>query len=334
MRLQAEFSDPCARFKLVTRLETRPFSDDFLEEAAALLAARQRAHRAAEPLLPSRCEDVSAAALEIKALAAAKASGAVTLRGGRLTGYLLGTSRAEASWGANVWVEVAGHAAAEPEDLRDLYGAAAAEWVERGLLDHYVLVPACDRAAVDAWFRVGFGQQAALGIQRVPRVDWPQGVRIAEPRDLDAIVELVPMLPAHMSRSPTFAQGGKPADAAKLRADILEELRQRDRADLIAERAGDVVGVFVVGPAEISSVHCGLARPEGAALLGWAATRPEVRGTGAGVALTQAAFAWAREHGHEVMVTDWRVTNLLASRFWPRRGFRETFLRLHRRIAA
>ena len=32
------------------------------------------------------------------------------------------------------------------------------------------------------------------------------------------------------------------------------------------------------------------------------------------------------------MVTDWRVTNLLASRFWPQRGFRETFVRLYRHI--
>jgi hypothetical protein len=30
--------------------------------------------------------------------------------------------------------------------------------------------------------------------------------------------------------------------------------------------------------------------------------------------------------------TDWRITNLPASRFWPRRGIRTTFLRLHRSI--
>ena len=40
----------------------------------------------------------------------------------------------------------------------------------------------------------------------------------------------------------------------------------------------------------------------------------------------------AYEHGYETMITDWRMTNLLASRFWPRRGFRETFLRLYRSI--
>ena len=49
-------------------------------------------------------------------------------------------------------------------------------------------------------------------------------------------------------------------------------------------------------------------------------------------ALTEGGFAWARERGHETMVTDWRVTNLLSSRFWPGRGFRETFLRLYRHI--
>jgi GNAT superfamily N-acetyltransferase len=61
-------------------------------------------------------------------------------------------------------------------------------------------------------------------------------------------------------------------------------------------------------------------------------TLPESRGTGLGVALTDAGFAWAVREGYEAMVTDWRVTNLLASRFWPRRGFRASVLRLHRSI--
>jgi GNAT superfamily N-acetyltransferase len=81
-----------------------------------------------------------------------------------------------------------------------------------------------------------------------------------------------------------------------------------------------------------SSTHSGLARVQGASLLGFAATRPDVRGSGAGIALTQASFAWARERGYETMVTDWRVTNLLSSRFWPKRGFRTTFTRLYRSI--
>ena len=100
----------------------------------------------------------------------------------------------------------------------------------------------------------------------------------------------------------------------------------------MAERDGVIVGALQAVPVELSGTHSGLARPEGAALLGWAATRSGGARQGAGVALTEAAFAWARERGHDVMVTDWRVTNLLASRFWPARGFRETFLRLYRHI--
>ena len=86
-------------------------------------------------------------------------------------------------------------------------------------------------------------------------------------------------------------------------------------------------------PIEKSSQHTGLARvPSGAAFLGFAATLPEARGSGAGLALTNAGLDWAREQGYPVVVVDWRETNLLASRFWPRRGFRRTFLRLYRSI--
>src|SRR4029077_5944034 len=96
---------------------------------------------------------------------------------------------------------------------------------------------------------------------------------------------------------------------------------------------GQVVGNFYVCPVELSEMHARLSRPPGAALLAFAVTEPRLRGSGIGVALTDACFAWARERGYTTMVTDWRVTNLLSSRFWPRRGFRTSFLRLHRLIA-
>jgi GNAT superfamily N-acetyltransferase len=101
---------------------------------------------------------------------------------------------------------------------------------------------------------------------------------------------------------------------------------------MVAELDGRIVGNFVVVPVEMSGAHTGLARPPGLAHLGYAAVLPEARGSGAGLALTAATFAWAREQGYGAMVTDWRVTNLLSSRFWPKRGFRTTFLRLYRSI--
>ncbi|WP_204034967.1 GNAT family N-acetyltransferase [Micromonospora qiuiae] len=66
---------------------------------------------------------------------------------------------------------------------------------------------------------------------------------------------------------------------------------------------------------------------------GRAAVLPPARGVGAGRALGTAVIDWAADSGFGSVVTDWRVTNLLSSRTWPRLGFTETFLRLHRTIA-
>jgi GNAT superfamily N-acetyltransferase len=307
-------------------LEIQPFSDEHVAGAADLLAERHRRHRKAEPLLGKP----AAFRAEIEALwGADEASGVVGTRDDRIVGYLLGIRKSD-DWGPNVWVDPAGFAADEAEDVRDLYAAAAASWVENGRTRHYAVVPASD-AVLEAWYRLGFGQQQALAIREVPDVTMPASARVAEMRDVDALMELAPILPDHQRSSPVFS--GHPRESeGELRAEISEELGKPEIGNLVAEVDGQVVGNFVVVPIEMSSMHAGLARVDGAALLGFAVTRPEVRGTGVGLALTEGCFAWARERGYETMVTDWRVTNLLSSRFWPRRGFRETFLRLYRSI--
>jgi ribosomal protein S18 acetylase RimI-like enzyme len=319
----------------MSRLELRPFSEEFVGAAGELLAARHRRHRAAEPLLPPRFEEPGAAAELVAELARGEgASGAVALRGGRVVGYLLGGRKSDETWGPNVWVELAGHAVEEAEDLRDLYALAAARWVEEdGRPRHYALAPATDAEVLRAWYRLGFGHQHAYAIQAVPPgTEWPEGVRTATPEDVEAILDLDPLLPDHQARSPVFAGGPPRQSRDEQRADVLEDLAKDEIGDIVVERDGRVVGSFQLVPVELSSSHAGLARPEGAAFLGWGATEPAVRGSGAGLALMEGAFAWARERGHDVIVVDWRETNLLASRFWPARGFRTTFLRLYRHI--
>ena len=311
------------------RLEIQPFADGHLDEVALLLAARHERHRAAEPLLgPS--PDYRR---EIEELwGGERASGVTGTRDGRMVGYMLGIAKDESRWGPNVWVDPAGHAVEEAEDVRDLYAAAAARWFDEGRTRHYVVAPAFDDGLLDAWHRLSFGQQHAMGIRDIPEVKWPPGVRLAEERDVDDLVELSPLLVEHQARSPVFGIGIPRESPEEIRADIFEDLPKPEIGDLVAERDGRIVGAFQLVPVELSSMHSSLARPQGAVLLNWAATRPDVRGAGVGVALTAGAFAWARELGYETMVTDWRMTNLLASRFWPRRGFRTTFLRLYRSI--
>jgi ribosomal protein S18 acetylase RimI-like enzyme len=302
----------------------RAFSEDDLDAAASQLAERHARHREALPALPADVDYRAAIAVLWRqdGASGAAADG----------GYLVGAPRSAPVWGPNVWIEAAGHAAADLELVRDLYAAASVAWVERGLKAHFVLVPATDPALVDAWFRLGFGAQQAHGLVDVPDVEWPSRVREAREDDVDALVALAPQLQRHQLESPVFS-GAALHSEEEYRADILEDLARDDIGNLVVEADGRIVANFVVCPVELASGHDGLARPPGAAYLAFAITAPEARGSGAGVALTDACFAWARRRGHETMVTDWRVTNLLASRFWPSRGFRTSFLRLHRLIA-
>ena len=321
----------------MARLDVVPFSDEHLEDAARLLAARHTRHRAAEPLLSERFEEPAAAQEALAAEWRAEgASGAAAFRNGRLVGYLVAAPREVEVWGENVWVESAGHAVEDAEDVRDLYAAAAAGWVEAGRLLHYALVPATDPELVDAWFRLGFGHQQADGLQEVPsdrEVRVPAGFEIRAPgeEDIETLLAVEVALPTHQRSSPVFSGQPLPTDEA-MRREWRKTLAGDEETVLIGWFEGRPVACWSICAFELSRHSRGLAQLERACYLAFASTLPEARGSGIGVALTDASLAAAAGQGHAVMVTDWRVTNLLASRFWPKRGFRTAYFRLFRSI--
>jgi ribosomal protein S18 acetylase RimI-like enzyme len=318
----------------VPRLEVASFADEHVDGAARLLADRHARQRREEPLLPERFEDPGAARAELLAAWRANdASGTAAFRDGRLVGYLVGAPREADVWGQNVWVEAAGHAVEEAEDVRDLYALAAARWYEEGRGRHYALVPATDSALVDAWFRLGFGQQQSHAVRELDSTDSPDGFEIRAPTeaDIDELIEVELALPRHQRASPVFSGISLPTPEL-IRDEWHKTLAHDDEKVLIGFLDGRPVACWSTTDASLSRHYDGLMRPERASYLAFAATVPEARGSGVGVALTAAVIARARDEGYECMVTDWRVTNLLASRFWPRRGFRPMFLRLYRSI--
>jgi len=300
-----------------------PFAEKHVDAAAELLAERHERHREVESLLPAEVDFRA----EIARLLADGATGSFADGA-----YVLGKSGPAEHWGPNIRLDSAGHAARDPELLRDVWARAAAAWFEQGLTEHYALVPATDSALLDAWFRLGFGAQHAHAVIEVPERAWPEGVREATEDDVEALVAIGPVLSRHHRESPVFSRLAEQTPD-EIRAEVLDDFTHDGVVNLVYEADGRVVGNFALCPVEMSDAHSGLARPPGATVLAFAVTEPELQGSGAGLALTDASFAWARTHGHETMVVDWRETNLLASRFWPRRGFRTTFLRVHRSIS-
>jgi len=319
----------------MSRLEVLPFSDAYLDAAGALLARRHAVHRRAEPLLAPRYADAGEATREVAELWKAGASGAVARSGGHTVGYLLGLPLAVDRWGPNVWVPPAGHAVDDAETVRDLYAVAAARWVDEGRTAHYAVVPAGAPALVDAWFRLGFGQQQVHGVREPlatpPPVPDGVAVRHGRPADAAALAPLDLVLPQHQAQSPVFSDRPVPTLAEALE-DWVETLEDPRYTTFLAELDGAVVGAAVGCPAEESSLHAGPARPDAASYLIFAAVVPEARGHGVGSALGRAVLGWSATAGYRAVVTDWRATNLLSSRTWPKIGFRPAFLRLHRQI--
>ena len=302
-------------------LEIVPFNDAHLDDAAALLAARHERHREAEPLLPG---DVDFRAEIEKEWRPEGASGVFAG-----DAYVIGAASefAGISW---LRVGIAGQAIeGDRERMRDLYAAAAQQWIDQGHTKQAVFVPSYDRELVNAWFRLGFGGSATLAM-RETRSEEPfeAGVEIRRgtPDDFGEAARLERELSSAMQSSPSFS--GIPLQSLE---EIEAEWREDEDADkfelFVAERDGRIVGHSLL----YRRPH-DLRVPQESIDLAQASTEPEARGTGVGRALTAHVIRWAHEHDYPVMTTDWRLTNLWASRFWPRRGFRVSFLRLYRSI--
>lgn len=315
--------------------EVTEFTDEHVEAAAELLAARHRRHREAEPLLsPAYADPAGCVELIRSAYAAEDASGAVAVDGSRVVGYLLGAPKPGAAWGSNVWIESAGHAVEEAPVARDLYALAATRWVDEGRTAHYALFPSHDRELLEAWFRLAFGWQHTHAIREpAPAGPVRDGLVVREPtrEEIPQLARLDMVLPDHQHLSPCFA-GGPPDVYEERVADWEEDFDNPKFWNLAVEHEGRLVGSAVGCDLEVTSSHSGPAAPDRAAFLGFAAVHPEARGLGVGRALGEAVSQLALEKGYPCIVTDWRETNLLSSRAWRGLGYRDTFVRLHRLV--
>jgi ribosomal protein S18 acetylase RimI-like enzyme len=315
-----------------------PVSRDHLDAAAALLAARQRAHRAAEPRLPARFDEPAACRpLVEESLAMAGASGVVALRGGRVAGYLIGRPwLAQPFLGYRTgWVDYAG-AAVEAEGAADiyraLYAAFAPRWLAEGCFAHVVTVPAHDAAALAAWRSLGFGREHTRGLRDAGPVAAARPlegeVHRAGEEDLAPVMKLRDGLSLYHTGAPIFAP--YLWNEEDLRGLTREQLADPRTFVLLAVRGRETLGgmIFSEPPPRAAMVS-----PDRCIHLNEAYIAPAERRGGAGSFLLDAALAWLRNDGYEYCTVSWESTNLQGARFWEEtNGFRPLFHRLVRAL--
>ena len=298
-------------------MKIEPFTDANLDAAAEMLAARHARHREAEPLLPA---DVDFRAQIESEWQVEGASGVISGEG-----YLFGRPD-KLGW---FTVGIGGHAlSGDAEHARDLFAAAAGAWVEAGHAKQMLFLPSSDGPLVDAWFRLSFGASAVLAMRETgPEEPFAAdaSIRPGTRDDFRDAARLEIAMHDAMRPAPSFSDL-----ALQSVEEVAAEWLEDDFSSyelFVAERDERIIGHVLLyrRPPDLRV-------PADAIDLGQVSVEPEARGTGVGRALTAYGIRWAHEHGYPKMTTDWRMTNLWASRFWPRRGFRPSFLRLYRSI--
>ena len=220
-----------------------------------------------------------------------------------------------AYWGRHVFLEGSG----EAEEIRGAYARESAEWPPL----HFAIAEATPEA-LDPWYRLGFAQMHAYGMresggERVPA----RGVTIRRggPEDIETALGLDLLITEAQAVSPSYSAVA--AEEAPDRAGWEEVLAAGDTGYFVAEDETGAVGHTTIypDPTHTEALH-----------LASTAVVPAARGRGIGVALTTHALSYTAEQGYPQLRTNWRVTNLAASRFWPARGFQLTHIRLVRRL--
>jgi GNAT superfamily N-acetyltransferase len=260
-------------------------------------------------------------------------------RQGGLAAYMVGGPDSDIVWGRSGWIRAAGCSWAAESDLplvADLYAHLGSRWVAQGVFDHYAVVPASADGLLDVFFALSFGIQHVHGLCDLRAVDGPapelpEGVTIrqADRSDQEALVALSDVVWGHQVGAPVWAPM-LPEYVESNRQGWLELLEDPTVTVWLAFDHDRPVASQGYYPSEMTGMH--MLGDERTCHLGIAGTLPSYRGHGISTALTWTGLAHARQQGYAVCETDWRSTNLLSSRFWPRFGFRPAFYRLHRRV--
>jgi ribosomal protein S18 acetylase RimI-like enzyme len=318
-------------------IEIRPFESPHLDAASRLLAERHTAERQELTFLSARFEQPANVTKAISALLnKPHAQGFVAIENGEVTGYVIGTVLLTGIMARSGWLHAAGHAVQRSDLYHDLYTALSDHWVQRGVFDHYITVSAANTAALEAWFSLSFGKQQAYGVaflhdflpQPAPLNDIE--IRQARPEDRESVYQMGANNVTYQTHAPVFA-AVPPEYIVDVQDGYVETLENPEEGTIwLAVRGDELLGYHVYAPHEDENTN--LLSVEHAIDLPAAGTLPASRGLGIGTHLTQHCFQHYKSEGYRYIVTDWRTTNLLSARFWPKMGFRPMAYRLARSV--
>lgn len=321
------------------KIEYVAFREEMIPAAGELLARRHRGNREEFSLLPQRFEEPGVAAKAVEMLWKEKyKSGYAAFRDGQMVAYLIGQTSTD-PWGRSGYVYMPGYAFVETEStaiIQDLYSLLGEDWVKKGCFNHYLYISTADEPLLRALFDLGFGKERVdalldLSALEIPEVQHPEGVTIrkAGPGDNAHLGRFSNVIFRALAKAP-YWHPTVPEHWEELYEGWSELADDQEWTVWLALEGDNALGMVGFCPEAESETQM-LVAPR-TVYLSVAATQPQARSRGISTALSWHGLKQAKQAGYEICYTNWISPNLLASRFWPRFGFKDAAYRVAKKV--
>lgn len=315
--------------------EFKPISIDDISAMADLLIHRQNFEGEVFPFLKNSCLNVKYATDILgKLFVNNKVIGIGAFTNNELVGYIIGEIKIDTLRGRHVWVPYEGIAIRmdqSSELIRNLYAKVSVAWLEQGCFMHYTIIPLGNQMYYDAYQRLSFFIQQVHGVMNMEDYNPFENVsdaeiRVANKMDSEMMGKMSSIIQSYHNSAPTF-EPALPEVVLDMKAAYKSIVEENDEMFLIA-----IKDMKELGFQEYCPITSDLMTPDNGVELGIAGTYYSQMGRGVGKKLMNEGCRIMKEKGYNSMITDWRITNLASSTFWPKCGFKPVAYRMVRYI--
>ncbi|SET83974.1 GNAT family N-acetyltransferase [Lacrimispora sphenoides] len=315
--------------------EFRQISYDDVQAMVDLLMCRQNLESNEFPSLRNSCLNTEYIKDSLEKLFInSKAIGIGAFVNDELVGYIVGRIKIDHERGRHVWVPYEGIAVRrdQPSELiRTLYAKVSNLWIEQGCFHHYALIPLGSKMYYEAFLGLSFSIQQVHGIMNIGDYNLFETasdaeIRLANKADREAMGRMSGIIFSYQNSAPVF-EPALPEIVVRIREGYKGLAEDEEAMILIAEKDRKELGFQVYEP-----VIPDLMTPDDGVELSIAGIYPTQMRSGVGKKLMNEGSRLVKEKGYQRIITDWRITNLASSTFWPKCGFKPMAYRMVRYI--